>query len=97
MKWISAITAVLATVLATASAAEDFALPGGWRGSVHGFGQVNYSARPDGTASPDRDGLGGDGFLLGEERLQLKLEARSANGAWSLLAKPEFFHDAVDE
>ncbi|MBI4663327.1 MAG: hypothetical protein HY735_31385, partial [Verrucomicrobia bacterium] len=48
-------------------------------------------------ASPGRDGLGKYGFLLGEERIQLKLEARSTNGVWSALAKPEFFHDAVDE
>jgi len=64
---------------------------------MHGFVQVNYAARPDFAPSPDRDGLGDDGFVLGEERLQLKLAARSAGGAWGLLAKPELFHDAVSE
>ena len=68
----------------------------GWRGSVHGFVQVNYAARPDFAPSPDREGLGDDGFVLGEERLQLKLEARSGGGAWGLLAKPELFHDSAD-
>jgi hypothetical protein len=93
------LTAIAAAGLAwvTYAGAEDFSLPDGWRGSLHGFGQVNYSARPDGIASPGRGGLGGDGFLLGEERVQLKLEARSPDGALNLLAKPEFFHDAVDD
>ncbi|MBI2498001.1 MAG: hypothetical protein HYV75_08875, partial [Opitutae bacterium] len=59
--------------------------------------QLDYAARPDLTASPDRAGLGRDGFVLGEERLQLKLEARSADGAWAALAKPELYHDAVAE
>ncbi len=76
---------------------EDIKLPGDWRGSIHGFGLVNYSARPDGTASPESDGLGEHGFLLADQRVQLKLEARSPKGAVSLLAKPEFFYDAVDE
>ena len=89
--WATAIAALVCS-----ADGQDIQLPGGWRGSVHGFGQVNYSARPDGTASPDRSGLGDDGLLLGEERIQLKLEARSTNGMWSLLAKPEFSHDAVD-
>lgn len=76
---------------------EDIKLPGDWRGSIHGFGLVNYSARPDFEASPQNDGLGEHGFLLADQRLQLKLEARSPKGAVSLLAKPEFFYDAVDE
>lgn len=76
---------------------EDFKLPGDWRGSIHGFGLVNYSARPDFEASPSGDGLGEYGFLLADQRVQLKLEARSPKGAVSLLAKPEFFYDAVDE
>lgn len=76
---------------------EDIKLPGDWRGSIHGFGLVNYSARPDFEASPGGDGLGEHGFLLADQRVQLKLEARSPKGALSLLAKPEFFYDAVDE
>ncbi|MBM3878113.1 MAG: hypothetical protein FJ387_00065 [Verrucomicrobia bacterium] len=84
-------------VPATAFAADDIKLPADWRGSLHGFGLVNYSVQPDLESSPDSDGLGGHGFLLGEERLQLKLEARSPQGAVHLLAKPEFHHDAVDE
>lgn len=77
--------------------AADIGLPFGWRGTVHGFGLVNYSARPDLEASPNRGGLGEHGFLLGDQRVQLKLEARSPKGAVSLLAKPEFSYDAVDE
>jgi len=79
------------------ASAEDIQLPSGWRGNIHGFGLVNYSARPDGTASPKHDGLGEHGLLLSDQRVQLKLEARSPTGAVSLLAKPEFFYDAVDE
>ncbi len=87
---------LVAGVSAFASGQAVRAAPG-WSGSVHGFAQVNYAARPDFAASPDRGGLGDDGFVLGEERLQLKIEARSGDGAWDVLAKPEFFHDAVGE
>ncbi len=87
----------LLAALASQATGQDIQLPHGWRGSIHGFGQVNYSARPDFEASPDGDGLGKYGFLLGEERIQLKLEARSTNGVWSVLAKPEFFYDGVEE
>ncbi|MDO8539686.1 MAG: hypothetical protein Q7S40_04535 [Opitutaceae bacterium] len=69
----------------------------GWTGGVHGFVQLNYAARSDFAASPGRGGLGDDGFVLGEERLQLKLEARSSDGTWAVLARPEVFHDAVDK
>lgn len=91
------IAVVIISAWTTRAWAADLTLPGGGSGSLHGFGQINYSARPDLKASPDGDGLGQDGFLLAEERLQLKLEARSPDGALNLLAKPEFFHDAVDE
>ena len=77
--------------------AADFDLPYGWRGSLHGFGLVNYSARPAFEASPGGDGLGEYGFLLADQRVQLKLEAHSPKGAVSLLAKPEFYYDAVDQ
>jgi hypothetical protein len=89
--------ALLIGWVARPAAAQDFTLPGGWRGSIHGFGLVNYSARPDGMPSPESDGLGAYGFLLADQRVQLKLEARSPKGAVSLLAKPEFFYDAVEE
>ncbi|MBI4622683.1 MAG: hypothetical protein HY736_05585 [Verrucomicrobia bacterium] len=89
--------AALVAVSVCCASAEDIKLPGDWRGSIHGFGLVNYSARPDLEASPLRDGLGEHGFLLGDQRMQLKLEARSPKGTASLLAKPEFFYDAVAE
>lgn len=89
--------AALVAVSVSCASAEDIKLPGDWRGSIHGFGLVNYSARPDFEASPGGDGLGEHGFLLADQRVQLKLEARSPKGAVSLLAKPEFFYDAVDE
>ena len=90
-------TTALAAVSAFCASAEDIKLPGDWRGRIHGFGLVNYSARPDFEASPGGDGLGEHGFLLADQRVQLKLEAHSPEGAVSLLAKPEFFYDAVDE
>ncbi len=90
-------TTALAAVSVCCASAEDIKLPGDWRGSIHGFGLVNYSARPDFEASPGGDGLGEHGFLLADQRVQLKLEARSPKGAVSLLAKPEFFYDGVDE
>ncbi len=88
-------TALVAVSVCCASG-EDIKLLGDWRGNIHGFGLINYSARPDGTASPESDGLGEHGFLLADQRVQLKLEARSPKGAVNLLAKPEFFYDAVD-
>ncbi len=90
-------TTALAAVAVCCARAEDIKLPGDWRGSIHGFGLLNYSARPDFEASPGGDGLGEHGFLLADQRVQLKLEAHSPKGAVSLLAKPEFFYDAVDQ
>ncbi|MCX6943678.1 MAG: hypothetical protein NT173_02765, partial [Opitutales bacterium] len=88
---------LLIAALASNARADDFELPDGWKGSLHGFALLNYSARPDLQSSPFGDGLGEHGFLLGDQRIQLKLEARSAQGVASLLAKPEFSFDAVDE
>lgn len=88
---------LLVAALASTARAGDLPLPVGWTGSVHGFALLNYSARPDFEASPGGGGLGEHGFLLGDQRIQLKLEARSASGAASLLAKPELSFDAVDE
>ena len=90
-------TTALVAVTVCCASADDIKLPGDWRGSIHGFGLVNYSVRPDLEASPQGDGLGEYGFLLADQRVQLKLEAHSPKGAVSLLAKPEFFYDAVDE
>lgn len=58
--------------------------------SLHGFAQGNYAARVTGEELPGSEG--GD-FLLGEERLQLKLSA-SSQGA-GLFVKTDFFQDAV--
>ena len=88
---------LLTAALASAARGADIALPDGWKGSLHGFALLNYSARLDGRSSPSRDGLGEHGVLLGDQRMQLKLEARSPKGPASLFAKPEFFYDAVDE
>ncbi len=89
--------AAFVAVSVCCASGEDIKLPGDWRGSIHGFGLVNYSARPDFEASPGGDGLGEHGFLLADQRVQLKLEARSPKGTISLLAKPEFAYDAVAE
>lgn len=89
--------AAFLVVSACGANAEDLRLPGDWRGSIHGFGLVNYSARPDLEASPSSAGLGEEGFLLADQRVQLKLEAHAPKGEVSLLAKPEFSYDAVDE
>jgi hypothetical protein len=88
---------ILALGLSQDGRADDTGLPFGWRGTLHGIAQINYSARPGLAASRENDGLGEHGFLLADQRMQLKLEARSSKGAVSLLAKPEFFYDAVDE
>jgi hypothetical protein len=58
--------------------------------SLHGFVQGNYAAR---TTGKEPTGPEGGDFLLGEERLQLKLAA-SSQGA-GLYLKTDFFHDAV--
>lgn len=58
--------------------------------SLHGLVQGNYAARITGEELPGPEG--GD-FLLGEERLQLKLAASSQGAGFFL--KTDFFHDAV--
>lgn len=88
---------LLVAALVSTARAGDFPLPAGWNGSVHGFVLLNHAARPDFAASPGDGGMGGGGFLLGDQRVQLKLEARSASGTASLLATPELFFDAVEE
>lgn len=58
--------------------------------ALHGFVQGNYAARITGEELPGPEG--GD-FLLGEERLQLKLAASSQGAGFFL--KTDFFRDAV--
>lgn len=58
--------------------------------SLHGFVQGNYAARVTGEELPGPEG--GD-FLLGEERLQLKLAASSQEAGFFL--KNDFLRDAV--
>ena len=58
--------------------------------SLHGFVQGNYAARITGEELPGPEG--GD-FLLGEERLQIKLAASSQGAGFFL--KTDFFRDAV--
>lgn len=58
--------------------------------SLHGFVQGNYAARITGEQLPGPEG--GD-FLLGEERIQLKLAASS--GLTGFFLKTDFFNDAI--
>jgi len=58
--------------------------------SLHGFVQGNYAARITAEELPGPEG--GD-FLLGEERLQIKLAAASQGGGFFL--KTDFFHDVI--
>lgn len=58
--------------------------------SLHGFVQGNYAARITGE---EPSGPGGGDFLLGEERLQIKLAASSKGAGFFL--KTDFFRDAV--
>ena len=58
--------------------------------SLHGFVQGNYAARITGEELPGPEG--GD-FILGEERLQIKLAASSQGAGFFL--KTDFFRDAV--
>ncbi len=58
--------------------------------SLHGFVQGNYAARVTGKELPGPEG--GD-FLLGEERLQIKLGASSQGAGFFL--KTDFLHDAI--
>lgn len=73
----------LCLVSATPSVGQDLEL--------HGFVQGNYSARVASTRDTDPP----NDFLLGDQRLQLELEQTSDSGAVSILAKVDFFHDAV--
>jgi hypothetical protein len=59
-----------------------------------GFAQVNYAARISGAPC---DTAGPSDFLLGEERLQLKLEGTSEQGRSGFAAKVDLFQDAVQD
>jgi len=59
---------------------------------ISGFAQANYAARITGTSCAT--GAACD-FPLGEERLQLKLEAYSDDGTAAFTGRLDFFHDAV--
>ncbi|MBI3610993.1 MAG: hypothetical protein HY204_09875 [Nitrospirae bacterium] len=72
----------LILLLVTPALAEEIAL--------HGFVQGNYAARITGEELPGPEG--GD-FILGEERLQLKLAASSQGAGFFL--KTDFFRDAI--
>lgn len=58
--------------------------------SLHGFAQGDYAGRITGKELPGPEG--GD-FLLGEERLQIKLSGASEGGRFFL--KSDFFRDAI--
>jgi hypothetical protein len=60
---------------------------------IGGFAQVNYAARISGAPC---DTAGPCDFLLGEERLQLKLEGTSGQGRSGFAAKVDLFQDAVE-
>jgi hypothetical protein len=59
---------------------------------IGGFGQVNYAARVTGAPCPSPTACD---FLLGEERVQLKLEAFSESGSAAFASRVDFYHDAV--
>lgn len=80
MKYWTSISLIL--LLVTPALAEEV--------SLHGFVQGNYAARITGEELPGPEG--GD-FLLGEERLQIKLAASSQGAGFFL--KTDFFRDAV--
>ncbi|MBI3951450.1 MAG: hypothetical protein HY314_13445 [Acidobacteria bacterium] len=60
--------------------------------SLHGFLQGNFTPR---IVDADCTGMEGCSFLLGEERLQLKLAGNFASGKVGLFIKNDFYHDAV--
>ena len=59
---------------------------------LHGFVQGNYAARINGELVPGPEG--GD-FLLGEERLQIKISGSSDESRFFL--KTDFFRDAISQ
>ncbi len=59
---------------------------------IGGFAQVNYTARISGVPCPPS---GPCDFLLGDERLQLKVEGASEQGRSSFAAKVDLFQDAL--
>ena len=59
---------------------------------INGFAQANYAARTTGTSCASDSACD---FLLGEERIQLKLDAFSDDGLAGFTGRLDFFHDAV--
>ncbi|GMQ81105.1 MAG: hypothetical protein BMS9Abin05_0535 [Rhodothermia bacterium] len=59
---------------------------------ISGFAQVNYAARITGTSCASDTACD---FLLGEERVQLKLEGFSDDGSAGFKGRLDFFNDAV--
>lgn len=81
----------LVIALALAGVAVGSAVALGQPG-IGGFAQTNYAARVSGESSSS--GMACD-FPLGDERLQLKLEAFSEDGTAAFASKVDFFRDAV--
>ncbi len=77
----------LMLVTALANATSVFA-----QVEISGFAQANYAARTTGTSCASDAACD---FLLGEERIQLKLEAYSDDGSAGFTGRLDFFHDAV--
>jgi len=61
---------------------------------IGGFAQVNYAARISGVPCPP---AGPCDFLLGDERLQLKVEGATEQGRSGFAAKVDLFQDAVQD
>ncbi len=77
----------LMLVLALADSTSVFA-----QVEISGFAQANYAARITGTSCASDTACD---FLLGEERIQLKLEAFSDDGSAGFTGRLDFFRDAV--
>ncbi len=61
---------------------------------IGGFAQVNYAARISGVPCPPS---GPCDFLLGDERLQLKVEGATEQGGSGFAAKADLFQDALQD
>jgi len=86
---VSALTCMsaLTLVMSLAEATSVFA-----QVEISGFAQANYAARTTGASCASDTACD---FLLGEERIQLKLDAFSDDGSTGFTGRLDFFHDAV--